>query len=364
MTLERMQLSVAPGEGLVARYGPVVVVVTDVDEAASPVVERLLGICRTLGSTASGPPARWLVDRLAPLLGQPDSPSFCVLATGDRSLHCVIQGELDLWAARGDHLSRHTGAEPGTWVDVVIEGDFDSLTVGPAGTKPPVADPRVDLQGGVVVGNGILLFARPADQGAAAGDTVPVAVAARAPATGEMQATGATPTTTAPPGPAGGPGPGATSELPVVGPTCPQGHVNAAGAAFCSTCGSPLPSNGQGGAPPSLGALVLDDGTAFPLDTSYVIGREPSEAGTVQSGSSRAIAIDDPDRVVSRVHAEVRIAGRTIQLVDRDSVNGTYVFGGNGGGWERLAPNEPYELQPGGQVLIGRRTLRYEAAGS
>jgi pSer/pThr/pTyr-binding forkhead associated (FHA) protein len=81
----------------------------------------------------------------------------------------------------------------------------------------------------------------------------------------------------------------------------------------------------------------------------------------VQSGHARALQIDDPDRVVSRIHAEVRLAGHAVHVVDRDSVNGTFVYPPGGAGWERLAPNEPYALAPGTQVLVGRRSLLYRA---
>ena len=349
MTLERMQLSVAPGDGLVARFGRVIVVAGS-DGADNPLVEQIIATCRSLGTSTGTAPSRVLVDRLGPLLGRTGGPSFCVLAAADDSLHVVIQGELDLWAARGDHLSRHTGAEPGTWVDVVIEGDFDSLTVGPAGTRP-VGDPRVDLSGGVVVGGGILLFGRPeVDDGEPSSEVAaPVMAAAATPSGGATQAQAA---------PAE-----ATTELPSMGHACPQGHRNAVGAVYCSTCGMLLAMNGRvpSTAGRSLGSLVLDDGTSFPLDAGYVIGREPTEAGTVQTGTARALAIDDPDRVISRVHAEIRIVGHAVHVVDRDSVNGTYVYPDGGAGWERLPANEPHELVPGSQVLVGRRSLLFRA---
>jgi pSer/pThr/pTyr-binding forkhead associated (FHA) protein len=81
----------------------------------------------------------------------------------------------------------------------------------------------------------------------------------------------------------------------------------------------------------------------------------------VQSGTARPLGVDDADRAVSRVHAEIRIAGRAVQVIDRDSVNGTFVYPEGGSGWERLPANEPYELAPGTQVLVGRRTLLYRS---
>ncbi|MGH2684679.1 MAG: FHA domain-containing protein, partial [Actinomycetota bacterium] len=157
------------------------------------------------------------------------------------------------------------------------------------------------------------------------------------------------------------PPPAEPTETRSIGHACPQGHRNVVGAVYCSTCGMLLATNGQMPAPAtrSLGTLTLDDGTTFPLDASYVIGREPTEAGTVQAGSARPLAIDDADRVISRVHAEIRIVGRSVHIVDRDSANGTYIYPDGGAGWERLPPNEPHELTPGSQVLVGRRSLLY-----
>ena len=95
-------------------------------------------------------------------------------------------------------------------------------------------------------------------------------------------------------------------------------------------------------APPSVRLLVVGEGTSrtytLPSSGEVLIGRAP--------GST--VLIDDPS--ISRRHAMLRI-GRTIQIEDVGSANGTYV------GERRLGPNEPVDFYPGDAVEVGSFTL-------
>jgi pSer/pThr/pTyr-binding forkhead associated (FHA) protein len=112
---------------------------------------------------------------------------------------------------------------------------------------------------------------------------------------------------------------------------------------------------------PPLGVLVLDDGATFRLDTPYVVGREPERDGDVASGRARALRIDDPDGVVSRVHARVELDGWDVVLVDLGSSNGTHVCEQGTEDWIRIPPRTPVPIRPGTRVLFGRRGIRYES---
>jgi DNA-binding NtrC family response regulator len=83
------------------------------------------------------------------------------------------------------------------------------------------------------------------------------------------------------------------------------------------------------------------------------------EEGEVSLGRSEqcSLRIDDP--LLSRVHAVVRRRGDEFAVVDRGSMNGTWL------GAERLPPNEPRALALGDVIKLGKTNLvlQFAAAG-
>jgi pSer/pThr/pTyr-binding forkhead associated (FHA) protein len=106
--------------------------------------------------------------------------------------------------------------------------------------------------------------------------------------------------------------------------------------------------------------LVFDDATTFSLDDDYVVGREPYGDARVESGSARPLPLDDASHTVSRVHAEVRLEGWTVHVVDRGSTNGTFVWDEPNRQWRRLG-NHPERIRPGTRVSFGRRAATFES---
>ncbi|MFN0090581.1 MAG: FHA domain-containing protein, partial [Acidimicrobiales bacterium] len=147
---------------------------------------------------------------------------------------------------------------------------------------------------------------------------------------------------------------------PVVVPVvvCGDGHLNPPGAEVCTVCGAGV-DEGQtpSEAPrPSLGALRFDNGATFALDATVFLGRDPEAdpevADMVQRGAARALSLEDEDRTISRVHAEIRLSGWEVQAVDR-SVNGTLVLPPGSSEWSRLMPQTVTPLEAGARILIG-----------
>jgi hypothetical protein len=150
----------------------------------------------------------------------------------------------------------------------------------------------------------------------------------------------------------------------VEGILCKRQHFNSPQAGFCSTCGISMvhqTHNLVREKRPPLGFLVFDDGSTFTLDGQYVLGREPETDPLVDGGSARPIVLDDPQASVSRVHAEVRLEGWDVQLVDRGSTNGTHVWDAQSSTWERLAADQPRTVSPGTRGAVGQRTFIYES---
>ncbi len=155
---------------------------------------------------------------------------------------------------------------------------------------------------------------------------------------------------------------GRPKEAIVEGLACNQGHINRLSASYCSSCGRRLQDtlSVRKGVRPPLGTLILDDGSTFSVDRDYVAGRAPQQDDRVTNGAAEALAIEDPDREISRIHAEIRLDKWDALLIDRHSANGTYLRRGGTGGWLRLNPLEWHRLSDGDEVALGQRVLVFQ----
>jgi hypothetical protein len=152
----------------------------------------------------------------------------------------------------------------------------------------------------------------------------------------------------------------------VRGVICSRGHFCDPSAPFCGVCGISMVQrtlNLVEGPRPPLGVIVFDDGTTFTLDSDYVLGREPENDPRVVSGDTRALAMDDPDRTVSRVHAGLVLDGWNVKAVDRGSANGTFLAGPGDDNWVPLLPNQPTTIKPGTRIRLGQRVFLYDSHG-
>ena len=109
---------------------------------------------------------------------------------------------------------------------------------------------------------------------------------------------------------------------------------------------------------PTLGFIVFDDGNTFGLDRSYVIGREPVAA---EGSNAEVLVLHDNNETLSRTHAELKLDDWTVQLMDLNSTNGTYVWDQTFERWNQLAPGHAVELKSGDTIALGRRTFVFES---
>ncbi len=152
------------------------------------------------------------------------------------------------------------------------------------------------------------------------------------------------------------------SAVLVDGVRCARGHFNDPAARACRQCGIRLdqpPGPLERRPRPSLGVLVLDDGTTFPLDGDYVLGREPAFDSDVIAGRSRPLRISDPKGTISRLHLRISLIGWRVEVSDLGSANGSFLQSSDG---ERtLVPYEPVMIEPGARIGIGHRSMQYLA---
>jgi hypothetical protein len=152
--------------------------------------------------------------------------------------------------------------------------------------------------------------------------------------------------------------PPAAGQPVVAGVHCPSGHLNHPATTSCATCGRPLePGASQVSGPrPVLGVLLVDDGTVLRLDRSFLIGSAPDTDPTVSGGRARPLTLGgDPD--VAPVHAEVRLTGWTVSVIDRGATHPTLVLAPGGATWEALRPFITTALRPGTHIAVGGRVL-------
>ncbi len=149
----------------------------------------------------------------------------------------------------------------------------------------------------------------------------------------------------------------------VPGLRCARGHFNHPEALYCRQCGIGMVQRSavlEHGPRPSLGVLILDDGTTFSLNADYVVGRSPDTSHEVRSGSARALPVDDGTGQISRSHAKIALIGWVVTVQDVGSRNGTLVLNPNQSSWHRLSPNESVTLEPGARIAIGQRMVEFQ----
>ncbi len=148
------------------------------------------------------------------------------------------------------------------------------------------------------------------------------------------------------------------------GHLCSRGHLNDPRSHFCVLCGIRMDERTGElvfGARPPLGLLVFDDGATYTVDAEYLVGRMPDVDARVRNGSLRSIVVEDRSGAISRVHAEVRVQGWDVMLVDSRSRNGTHIAEPGATGWTPVPVGRSHRLTPGTRVRLGGRTFLFES---
>ncbi len=314
----------APGAGLVIRAGDLLAVCADAGaEAVLTLVRRV---------AAAGGDGADLVGALPA-----DAPE-CALAGPVPDGMAV--------AVRGAAVAEVDGRP----VTGGVHGPVRSVRLRLTGAGTP--DPRTSLDGGVIVGAGLVaeFAARPPvvrapDRGA------PFEAVILLPGYADRSAPAAV-------------DPEAETRALVEGVICRNDHFNDPLLRYCQICGismAQLTKVSRLGPRPSLGVLLLDDGSTLRLDHDYVAGREPDQHADVVAGRARSLRLAGPVSGVSRRHLRVGLVGWQVEVADLGSANGTHVQLPGAGGTLRLTPGEPFALHPGSRVELGRRWFRYES---
>jgi hypothetical protein len=395
------RVEVRPGAGAVCRAGDVTLWLGD--DVPAGLAPRLLELASGLGGMPR--PGPLLALRISELLaaGSGAVGSFAAVAPGTSGVTVVLHGSAGVAADRETRL-RGDGAPSGVATEVpataaLAVGGGPVVDYGPGPLPSPAA---LDLRDGTVPGGGFVL--RPPDLEAAPpqpehGGAVlidlsvapertwpPLPIAstpapARAPAPPEpvepapvgipTAEVGVAPPISAAEGVAvvevGAPDEAAPAgdhraEM-VRGILCARQHFNHPRALYCATCGIAMVHQTHvlvSGRRPSLGVIVLDDGSTFSLDSAYVVGRSPESAEDVRTGRARPLVLSDEQSLISRAHVRLGLHDWDVVVTDLGSANGTSLWNPGDPEWTRLQPNQGVVLGGGGRLTLGRRTMVYE----
>ena len=376
------RIGIEPGPGLVGRFGDTVIVIPrggPAGPASAGIVQELLSLAAEVASDRQAP-ANVIASRLAGwVIGHMsgDAPAFGIVAPMRDGAVMFLRGAVWCTITDGGTTREVSGEQALTWVDLIVPGTFERLAIGGVAGLPVQADPLSDLRSGVVPGQGFVLSrtgdlpglsglsgAEPALQEAGA---LQAAVPADRPEAPDRQPE---PPDRQPEPPDREPEPPDYQPEPTHQPTMiarPGEHDMAPGRAESGpapavqpTTVGPMPPRPTA-APQPVGVLTSQSAPPIVLDRVYVLGREPRQDPAVESGEAEPVQLQDPDHVISRVHAYVSVENGIVLVRDAESMHGTYFSPPGGEEWTRIG-TDPSPLPPGWNMQIGPQVFTFEPA--
>lgn len=372
----QLRAVVGAGSGAIVRLPGLLVLTSHLDDAQ---LDQLIARCTT--ASAGGNPGRDLPGSLAPWLSAADPTTTVAIVTATAAELVVLVHGVVILAGDLPRFVRSPAGE--VWHTETLPFPTSPLTVGVDGAATAPTRPW-DLREGVVPGGNVTLVPVLVRAGTPAPAPVPAPPIPPTPSHGGYGGPLSLPVVSRPPIPPTrsealrnqglqpqraplpvGPVPVPAADVipEAQGHVCSRGHFNDPRVRFCGVCGIRMDQKTQllvNRPRPPLGVLVFDDGTTYRVDSSYLVGRAPDSDPRVAQGRVRPLALADPNGRMSRVHAELKVEGWDVYVIDMNSVNGTFVQR-PGGGWEPAPAGSPVHVAAGTRVGIGDRSFVFES---
>jgi len=323
-------VGVVSGDGLVARFGDLVVVLgrpadlqpTGAVPGDAEVVPALLRELERWSGSQHPSPDEVCWTLAAQLVARrPVLPSFGAAVRVPGGFRVFLHGPARAVITGPDGARELTGTSAATWVDVLVEEPLTSLCLTMGGPGMIRAQPHSDLRGGQVNGGGVVLTPRPST---VAPSSDPVETARQI----------------------GRPMPAQADRDPRVDDVRPPPA-------------RAIPATTETLVVRSTDAVLLaDDGTRTVLDRDYVLGRDPQRDALVTRGAASPVAVRDPDNLISRAQVYVEVRAGVVTVRDNRSTNGTFIAAAGAAEWQRVG-GVPTPLPPGWSMRIGRRVFTH-----
>jgi hypothetical protein len=306
------RIGIDQGPGLVGRFGDTVILIPHgaaTDGDADEVVGELLGLSAAVAADPELPAsviaarlASWVIGRMPE-----DATAFAIVVPVRGGTVMFLRGTVWCEASGPDWTRRLSGEQAVTWVDQILPPSFERLAIGAAAAQSVRAYPGTDLREGIVPGQGFVLTRIGTTSEPGPDAQYPRTEVVRQPDTMKI-----------------------------------SGHPEARG---------------------PLGVLTSEDGLVIHLDRGYVFGREPHNDPLVRSGVASPIVIQDPDSMVSRVHAYLSAEAGVVLVRDASSAHGTYISPPGADEWTEIG-TEPSQLPAGWSLRIGRQVFVFQPTES
>lgn len=143
---------------------------------------------------------------------------------------------------------------------------------------------------------------------------------------------------------------------------CENGHLTNPEYSTCITCGIRVDTAApeEIGDRPLLGLLTFDDGAALHIDRPAAIGSDVTPGYRIDGEAATIVRLDDGIGGIDPVHIEVQISGWHVNIVDMQTIGGTYmILGGERQTRTKLRTGQSATLQPGMTIEAGGRSFTY-----
>ncbi len=293
MQQRSFNIGVAGGDGLIARFGDVVIYASGSDESIAQLLAAVDSAARARH------PGVGLPERLAPVVfGAARAVRFGIVAPTADGFLVLLKGNVtaDIRTQEGDRSV--SGPDGPRLATEAVPHHARSIGIRDSNRRSSQPLPHTDLRAGVVPGGGFAM--------------VRAGVTAEPPRPVETPATAWVPEDVA---------------------------VNFA------------ISDETVAATPVIGVLSTKGGAAYPLDRPYVIGRAPLSDDAVANASASPIVVEY-DPYISRVHAYITVERGGVFVRDASTPAGTFIAPPGAETWTQIG-QAPARLDPGWTMRIG-----------